>query len=185
MPRGARQRAQRTEARESFMSRLIRICLLLVLCALAGAASRPGIPVRYMGGTVSGCAEKAAARLYLTGPEEFLFQCGAGEVKVEYKKVTRLEYGQTLHRRYGAAAAAAAVPVLWPVSAAVLLNRSRKHFVTIEYDGAEGGKQALVLRVEKDNIRALLEDLKARTGRPVEYQVEGPRKLQKKEGEKR
>ncbi len=152
------------------MTWLTRICLLLAPYAIAVGGSEPGIPVRYVGGTLNGCALKSSGRLYLPGPQWFLFRCGAGEVKVEYETVTSMRYGQTLHRRFGTAAATAVVPPLWPVTAAVMLVRSHKHFITIEYAEAGGAKQALIVRVEKENIRTVLTDLEALSKRRFEYQ---------------
>jgi hypothetical protein len=157
------------------MRRLVLICLLISM-ALAASDSKPGIPVRYAGGTLPGCAAKPAARLYLPNPEALLLRCGTSEVTVAYNAITKMEYGQSLHRRYGTAAGTAALPVLWPVTAAILLKRSRKHFLTIEYAEAGGQRQAMVLRVEKDNIRALLAELEARAGRRFEYGDENARK---------
>jgi hypothetical protein len=152
--------------------------LLLLPFGLALADSQPGIPVQYTGGTLPGCAAKPKARLYLPGPEAFMFRCAAGDVIVAYQKVTRLAYGQDAHRRYGTAAALAN-PLLLPVAAAVFLKKSRKHFVTIEYADAEGKLQALVIRVEKDNIRTLMADLEARAGRRFEYQDKEAEKSRK------
>jgi hypothetical protein len=42
--------------------------------------------------------------------------------------------------------------------------------------GTDGAKQGLILLVATDNIHALLADLKARTGRPVEFEDRDPRK---------
>jgi hypothetical protein len=158
------------------MPQLLRICLLLLPCGAALADSEPGIPVRYSGGTLIGCSAKPKARLYLPGPEALLLRCGTGEVSVAYEKIKRLAYGQEIHRRYGSAAPALLTPITWPVAAAVFLNKSRKHFVTIEYADPEGKAQAMIVRVEKDNIRSLLADLEARAGRPVEFEDREGRK---------
>ena len=62
------------------------------------------------------------------------------------------------------------------VSPVFLMAKSRKHFVTIEYTDNEEKQQALVFRVDKGDIRALLASLEARTGRRVEYQDNEARK---------
>jgi hypothetical protein len=62
------------------------------------------------------------------------------------------------------------------ISPILLLSKSRKHFVTVGYLDSEENQQALVLRVDKGDIRSLLAALEARTGRRVEYQDEEARK---------
>jgi hypothetical protein len=58
----------------------------------------------------------------------------------------------------------------------LLLSKSRKHFVTIGYVDGDGAQQALVLRVDKNDIRPALASLEARTGRKVQYLDDEARK---------
>jgi hypothetical protein len=62
-----------------------------------------------------------------------------------------------------------------------LLSKSHKHFVTLGYVDAEGKQQAVVFRVHKGGIGAVLAGLEARTGRRVEYQDQEARKAGKDE----
>lgn len=144
---------------------------LLLLCGMSLTASQPGIPVRFVGGTLAGLAADSSARLYLNSPEALLFRCGQSELNIAYQKISTLQYGQDVDRPSTAAII---------VSPARLLTRSRKHFVTIGYMDAEGKQQALVIRVEKGDIRVVLAVLEARTGHRVEYLDEEARKTQKK-----
>ena len=155
---------------------LAGFALIVASCAAAHADSEPGLPVKYVGGTLNGCTLNSRARLYLTGSDTLLFRCNAGEVNVAYNKLTALRYSQTAHRRWAETAATAP---LWPIAPFVFVNRSRKHFVTVEYAGADGGRQGFIMLVAKDNIRRLLADLKARAGRPIEYEDEDPRRSRK------
>jgi hypothetical protein len=141
-----------------------------VLLALPAAGAEAGVKTELIGGTLSGLAAKAAARLDYSGAEEMVFHCGANEIRVAYRKVNTLEYGQTVSRRYAAA-------VL--VSPLLLLSKARKHFVTVGYVDSEGRQQVVVFRVEKGDIRSVLAGLEARTGRRVEYQDEEARKAGK------
>ena len=127
----------------------------------------PGVKTELIGGTLSGVAAKSSARLDYSGADELVFHSTAGEIRVTYRKVNTLEYGQTVSRRYAAA-------VL--VSPLLLLSKARKHFVTLGYVDAEGRQQVVVFRVEKGDIRSVLAGLEARTGRKVEYQDEEARK---------
>jgi hypothetical protein len=60
-----------------------------------------------------------------------------------------------------------------------LLAKTRKHFLTVGYTDDDGRQQALVFRVDKNGIRALLVGLEARTGLKVQYQDPEARKAGK------
>jgi hypothetical protein len=140
------------------------------LLARAAVGAEPGIKTEFVGGTLSGVAAKSIARLDYSGADEMVFHCAGGDIHVSYRKVNTLEYGQTVSRRYAAAAL---------VSPLLLLSKSRKHFVTVGYVDAEGQRQVVVFRVEKGDIRSVLVGLEARTGRRVEYQDDEARKAGK------
>jgi hypothetical protein len=57
-----------------------------------------------------------------------------------------------------------------------MLAKTRKHFLTIGYTDEEGRQQAIVLRVDKNDIRSTLVSLEARTGLKIHYQDEEARK---------
>ena len=62
------------------------------------------------------------------------------------------------------------------ISPILLLSKARKHFLTLGYKDREGNQQALVFRVDKNDVRALLAGLEARTGLKVAYQDDEARK---------
>ena len=148
---------------------MFRICLVVAAGAalFAAAAAQPGVRAQFVGGTVSGFPPKASARLDLGDSEILVVQCGTNEVRIPYRKINTLEYGQNVSRRYAAAI------VISPV---LLLSKSRKHFVTVGYVDPAGNQQALVLRIEKGDIRPVLTGLEARSGRRIEYQDDEARK---------
>src|SRR4051794_27979600 len=153
------------------MSTAMRHLLLGLFTAslvLAGAGS--GVRTQFVGGTLSGVKSKAAARIDLTDPAALLLQCGTTALRIDYRKINTVEYGQNVSRRYAAA-------IL--ISPVLLLSKSRRHFVTIGYEDAAGKQQALVFRVEKGDIRTVLASLEARTGRRVDYQDDEARKAGK------
>jgi len=115
-------------------------------------------------------AAKSDAQLNLTGPEAMLFRCRGQEFRIAYQRINTIEYGQTVSRRYAAA-------IL--ISPLLLLSKSRRHFVTIGYVDEEGKQQAIVLRLDKGDIRSVLASLEARTGRRIEYQDAEARKAGK------
>jgi hypothetical protein len=146
--------------------------LLLLLCVLlpAAPAAKPGVKAQFVGGTPLGLSPKSSARLDLSGTEELTFQCGGTELRIAYKKVNTLEYGQNVNRRWAAA-------IL--ISPVLLLSKSRKHFVTVGYADPDGKQQVLVFRINKGDIRPVLMSLEARTGRRIEYQDDEARKAVK------
>jgi hypothetical protein len=136
---------------------------------LAGVGPLPaasGIAVEFVGGTLPEIA-KSSARLDISSHQALVFHAGKSDLSIPYAKINIIEYGQNVSRRYAAA-------VL--VSPLLLLSKSRKHFVTIEYVDAGGRQQAVVFRAGKRDIRGLLAALEARTGRRVEFQDDEARK---------
>jgi hypothetical protein len=49
-----------------------------------------------------------------------------------------------------------------------ILHRSKSHFISIEFRGSDGKNGAVLLEADKNNYLAILEALKAVTGKPVE-----------------
>jgi hypothetical protein len=141
--------------------------LFFVWAALTLAAAEPGVRAQFIGGTLPGIKAKSDARIDLTSAEALSFQCGATAFRLDYRRVNTLEYGQNVSRRYAAA-------IL--ISPVLLLSKTRRHYVTIGYVDDAGAQQALVIRVEKGDIRSVLASLEARTGRRVEYQDDEARK---------
>jgi hypothetical protein len=139
-----------------------------LLFAWTAPAAAPGIRVQVVGGTLPELPAKSLVRLSLADADTLFVRCAkAAELRIPYRKITTLEYGQSVSRRYAEA-------IL--ISPILLLSKSHKHFVTLGFEDANGKQQALVLRVEKGDIRPLLASLEARSGRRVEFQDEEARK---------
>lgn len=105
--------------------------------------------------------------IMVSDEQYFAFYSRKSNVRVAYDKVNLLEYGQTVSRRLDLAII---------ISPAFLLVKKRKHFLTVGYTDEAGKQQALVFRVDKNDIRAILASLEARTGQAVQYQDEEARK---------
>ena len=144
-----------------------RFLLLGGLVLPAAVAVEPGMKAQVVGGTMASIPAKTRVRLNLTAGDALLLQARDTELRVDFHKVTTIEYGQNVSRRYAAA-------IL--ISPVLLLSKARKHFVTLGFLDSEGKQQAVVFRVEKGDIRSLLAGLEARTGRRVEYQDDNARK---------
>jgi hypothetical protein len=135
--------------------------LATVLWACLALAGDPGASVKIAGGTLAGLKSGLSGRVDLTGPDTMAFRHkDNGALCVRYDNIHTLEYGQKVSRRYAEA-------IL--ISPALLLAKSRKHYVTVGFTDAEGHRQALVFQVGKGDVRALLAGLEAKTGRRVEY----------------
>lgn len=121
----------------------------------------------YIGGTSAEIAGGTSGAMAVNDAQYFAFYSKKSSVRVPYNKINLLEYGQTVSRRLDLAIV---------ISPAFLLVKKRKHFLTVGYEDDDGKQQALVFRVDKNDIRAILASLEARTGQRVQFQDEEARK---------
>jgi hypothetical protein len=149
------------------MKRIVLLLWLGTLLPISAPAGEPGFSAHFVGGTVPGVSPGSHFRIDLTSPEALMLRYQKVEFRIDYRKVQAVEYGQNVNRRYVEA-------IL--ISPLLLLAKSRKHYVTVEYLDEAGHQQALVFRVGKGDIRSVLASLEARTGRRVEYQDNEARK---------
>jgi len=130
-------------------------------------AAAPATHVRYVGGTLSQLPAKTSGVLSVGDEETFTFQAGSAVIKVPYRDVNMLEYGQRVSRRYLEAVF---------ISPVFLLAKRRAYFLTVGYTDSEGKQQAMIFQVGGKEIRPVLVSIEARSGRKVEYQDEEARK---------
>jgi hypothetical protein len=123
--------------------------------------------VEYIGGTAAKINAGTSGAIAVNDTQYFAFYSRKSNVRVAYDRINLLEYGQTVGRRLDLAII---------ISPAFLLVKKRKHFLTVGYTDEDGKQQALVFRVDKNDIRATLASLEARTGQRVQYQDEEARK---------
>ena len=142
---------------------------LLVTSSIIWAADRRG-RAEYVGGTIAQIPSGCQGAVQAVDSEYLVFYSGKASWRVPYSQINLLEYGQKVDRRYFAA-------VL--ISPLFLLSKKREHFLTIGYSDEEGRQQAMIFRVNKADIRAMLVSLEARTGRKVEFQDDDARKAGK------
>ena len=147
-------------------------CYFVVLTlagVLPGAVPclRGGTKVEYAGGTDRDLMPGVAGSLDLADEQYLGLYTGKRQIRIDYTRIDLLEYGQTVGRRLALAVV---------LSPAFLLSKTRKHFLTIGYRDEGGRQQALVFRVDKSGIRAMLVSLEARTGLKIQYQDEEARK---------
>lgn len=147
------------------------VCALtlgLALCAFAGG--QQGDRAEYIGGTRSDIPLRNSGIIQTIDPTYFIFLSKHTQIKIPYERINLLEYGQKVDRRYISAAV---------ISPLFLLAKKREHFLTVGFQDNDGHQEALIFRVDKNDIRVALVSLEARTGQQVQYQDEEARKAGK------
>lgn len=137
------------------------------LLAAVSLSASPAARVHYVGGTLTQLPAQASGTLHVGDEDCFTFQSSGATIRVPYRDVDMLEYGQHVTRRYLEAI------VLSPL---FILAKRRTHFLTVGYVDAEGKQQAMIFQVGGKEIRPVLVSLEARSGRKVEYQDDDARK---------
>ncbi len=150
--------------------RLVIVVLLTVLAAAASPGADDGAEADYMGGTVGAIRPGTGGRALTTDPDAFVFSAKGITVRIPYEQINLIEYGQKVDRRLAEA-------IL--ISPLMILSKKRQHYLTVGFETETGGQQAMLFKVGKKDIRAMLVSLEARTGRRVTYQDEEARKAGK------
>lgn len=140
---------------------------ILIAAAILAVCAHAQSRVEYVGGTLAGIESGAGGSIEVTDAHYLAFYTKKSQVRVAYDRIETLEYGQKVDRRVLLAIA---------ISPVFLLTKKRRHFLTIGYLDEDGNHQAMVFRVDKNDIRATLVSLEARTGVKIEYQDEEARK---------
>jgi hypothetical protein len=143
------------------------ILILASAAVIPALAGQPGARAEYVGGTRPEIGNNESGSLQAIDEQYLVFYAKKASVRVAYDRINLLEYGQTVNRRL-------AMAVL--ISPVFALSKKRQHFLTVGYTDENGREQALVFKVEKSGIRAMLVTLEARTGRKVQFQDEEARK---------
>ncbi len=140
--------------------------LLFLACWGVASGSQTG-RAEYVGGTIGQIPSGCAGTVQAADDQYFVFYSKNASWRVPYDRINLIEYGQKVARRFVAA-------VL--ISPLFVLAKKRQHFLTVGYSDEESRQQALIFKVDKDDIRAMLVSLEARTGRKVEFQDDDARK---------
>jgi hypothetical protein len=145
------------------MRRVFAVALLSAIGLAESAWAVDKEKAQFVGGTVSSVPPGTDGMLGTSDPQKLLFiaEKGGGVVEVPYQKVTDIEYGQKVGRRWKSAI------LLSPVA---IFMKGRKHFVTITYKDQADQDQAAIFEVGKNAIRTTLTILETRAGRKVSYQ---------------
>ena len=124
--------------------------------------------LRYAGGTVEAKVNDFGWNTILTVTPDSIEAMFAHRwtLRLQPAQVTALSYGQEAHRRVADMVALSAV--VTPLALFGLLHKSKVHFIGIEYRTGDGTPGAILLEADKNNYRAILQVLKAVTGKPVQ-----------------
>jgi hypothetical protein len=146
--------------------RTFLVCLLLCTCTAMAVAARTGSRVEYIGGTRGDIPPNNNGEIRVTNETYFVFVSKQTEVKIPYERINMLEYGQKIDRHFIAAAL---------ISPIFMVAKKREHFLTVGFENDNGHQEAMVFRVNKDDLRLTLVTLEARTGQEVKFQNEEAR----------
>jgi len=147
-----------------------RIFLLLAgatVPLLPASAAVRGDEVMYVGGTFSQIPDKTEGKLDLTPSTAAVFTSKASEIKIPFKSITSLEYGQKAGRRVGVALV---------VNPLFLLSKKRKHYLSVGFADESGNKQGIVFELSKGKTRSVITTLETKSGKTVEFESEDAKK---------
>jgi hypothetical protein len=140
--------------------------LAALFCSILPARDLGG-RAEYVGGTITQIPVGCDGTVEAVDAQFFVFYSKKASWRVPYERINLVEYGEKVDRRYIAAV------ILSPL---FLLAKKRQHFLTVGYTDEEDHQQAMIFKINKDDIRATLVVLEARTGRKVEFQDDDARK---------
>lgn len=143
------------------------LCLVLLIPSVVlPQASR--FNVRYLAGSVETKTDRDDWRNSLVIlSDEIRVELRDGQrVSVDPRAVTSISYGREATRHVARWVALGIL--VHPIAALGLFNENVKHYVSIEYETADGKKGGLLIQAHKNNYRNVLALLRGATGKEVE-----------------
>jgi hypothetical protein len=141
--------------------RHLGLVLLLFFAVGLEGAGHAGSRAEYIGGTRSDLPANNSGEIEVSDRVYFVFTSKHTQVRIPFERINLLEYGQKVDRRYITA-------VL--ISPLFMLAKKREHFLTVGFQGDDGTQEAMVFKVDKNDVRLALVTLEARTGQAIQYQ---------------
>ena len=143
------------------------LCLLLLIQTVALAQAN-GFNVRYLAGSIETRADRDdwSNNLVILSDEIRIELRDGQRVSVDPKSVTSISYGREATRHVARWVALGIL--VHPIAAVGLLNENVKHYVSIEYETAEGKNAGLLIQTHKNNYRNVLALLRGATGKEIE-----------------
>jgi len=135
--------------------RKLMVGVLLFAVLFNGMTAYAGEPgdVEYVNGTVKGLADGSMGSLDTSGKDALEFRSGSGQFSVPYGEITRVRCREENRFRLG---------VLPAIAVGLLKARSKRHFVTIEWDHSDSPSEVVTLDASKEKALGLLAVLRAR-----------------------
>ncbi|HET8667581.1 MAG TPA: hypothetical protein VFM10_06335 [Terriglobales bacterium] len=93
----------------------------------------------------------------------FLRQTGLPELTISHEAIKTMLYERASKPRY-----AEGILLAWPL----LLTKSKKHYLTIQYTEPSGTGQYAIVRLDKSNVRDVLATAEAQIGKKVDRSEE-------------
>jgi hypothetical protein len=146
---------------------VIVLSIAVLLPSLAFGQGNSWNKVRYNGGTIATKTDPDdwKNRLTVTSNEIRLELKDGQRVVIDPLKVSSISYGQEAHRRVGTMVALGIL--IAPVALFGLFHKTKKHYIGMDYEAADGKKAGILLQGDKNNFRAILLALSSATGQPV------------------
>jgi hypothetical protein len=151
------------------------LCLLLLIpCVVLPQTN--GFRVRYLAGSLETRTDRDDWRNNLVVlSDEIRIELRDGQrLSVDPRAVTSISYGREATRHVARWVALGIL--VHPIAALGLLNENVKHYVSIEYETAEGKKGGLLIQTHKNNYRNVLALLRGATGKEIETEKKNPKK---------
>lgn len=143
------------------------VCLLLLIQTVA-LAQASGFKVRYLAGSVETRTDRDDWQNNLVILSDGIrVELKDGQrVSFDPKAVTSISYGREATRHVARWVALGIL--VHPVAALAMFNENVKHYVSIEYETAEGKNAGLLIQAHKNNYRNVLALLRGATGKEIE-----------------
>ena len=151
----------------TFQHIIATLCLVLLLPTVALPQAN-GFNVRYLGGSLETKTDKDDwhNNLIILSDEIRVELKDGQKLSVDPKSVTSISYGREATRHVARWVALGIL--VHPIAALGLFNENVKHYVSIEYETAEGKKGGLLIQTHKNNYRNVLALLRGATGKEIE-----------------
>jgi hypothetical protein len=151
----------------TFQHFISAVCLLLLHQTVALAQAN-GFKVRYLAGSVETKTDRDdwQNRLVILSDEIRVELRDGQRLSVDPKSVTSISYGREATRHVARWVALGIL--VHPIAAVGLLNENVKHYVSIEYEIAEGKNAGLLIQTHKNNYRNVLALLRGAIGKEIE-----------------
>ncbi len=143
------------------MKKLLAIALCVVIpCSLL--AGDNAYKVTYDGGSLSDQKAGTGMKLFIESTQIRLVRDKGDVIAISASAITKISYGQDVHRRVGAAIGLAVVSL--GIGALMALTKSKKHYVGLTW--ADGDKKGgFAMQCDKSDYRGVLAGLEGVTGK--------------------